>query len=204
MNMEIQLQELIDKIRKDGVDVAENDAKAILDSAKDEAQRIILEAQSEADKILANAKNENMRMVKSSEDAIRQAGRNLLISFRESVAREFKAIISQSVDTVYSSQSLEKIIVDVVERWSTNPEAQDLTVVLNNDDIKRLEKTMIASFKERVKKGVTLKSNDNFDGGFHIVVNNDDVYYDYSKDTVVEMLSNYLSPKIAKLMKEAE
>ncbi|MBQ3235379.1 MAG: V-type ATP synthase subunit E [Clostridia bacterium] len=202
--MEIQLQDLIDKIRKDGVDVAETEANAILNSAKDEAQRIIAEAQSEADKILANAKNENMRMVKSSEDAIRQAGRNLLIYFRESVARELKAIISESVDAVYSSQLLEKIIVDVVERWSLNPEVHDLTVIMNNNDIERLEKTMISSLKQRVEKGVTLKANDNFDGGFRIVANNDTVYYDYSKETVVEMLSNYLSPKIAKLMKEAE
>ena len=95
--MEIQLQELIDKIRKDGVDAGEAQAEKILVSAKEEAQRIIAEAQAEADKILVNAKNENMRMVKSSEDAIRQAGRNLLISFRESVARELKAIIGESV-----------------------------------------------------------------------------------------------------------
>ena len=202
--MEIQLQELIDKIRKDGVDAGEAQAEKILVSAKEEAQRIIAEAQAEADKILVNAKNENMRMVKSSEDAIRQAGRNLLISFRESVARELKAIIGESVDAVYSSQSLEKIIFDVVERWSINPEVQNLTVILNNDDVERLEKTMIASLKERVKKGVTLKANDNFDGGFRIAVNDDAVYYDYCENAVVEMLSNYLSPKIVKLMKEAK
>ena len=202
--MEIQIQELIDKIRKDGVDAAEVEAEKILISAKEEAQRIIAEARSEADKILVNAENENTRMVKSSEDAIRQAGRNLLISFRESVARELKTIISESVDAVYSSQALEKIIVDVVERWSINPEVQNLTVILNNDDVERLEKTMIASLKERVKKGVTLKANDNFDGGFRIAVNDDAVYYDYCENAVVEMLSNYLSPKIVKLMKEAK
>ena len=127
-----------------------------------------------------------------------------MISFRESVARELKTIISESVDAVYSSQALEKIIVDVVERWSINPEVQNLTVILNNDDVERLEKTMIASLKERVKKGVTLKANDNFDGGFRIAVNDDAVYYDYCENAVVEMLSNYLSPKIVKLLKEAK
>ncbi len=202
--MEIQLQELIDKIRKDGAEVAEAEAESILNSAKAEAQKIIADAQAEADKILANAKNENARIVKSSEDAIRQAGRNLLISFRESVTKEFEAIISENVDGVYSSKALEEIIIRIVERWSTNPEIQNISVILNSDDVKRLEKTLMASFKERVKKGVTLKANDNFDGGFRIVFNDDAIYYDYSKETVVEMISNYLSPKIAKLMKEAE
>ena len=34
--MEIQLQELIEQIKKDGVEVAENEAKSIVDYAKEE------------------------------------------------------------------------------------------------------------------------------------------------------------------------
>ncbi|MBR7100374.1 MAG: V-type ATP synthase subunit E [Clostridia bacterium] len=202
--MEIQLQELIDKIRKDGVEAAEVQAEAILNAAKAEAQKMIADAQTAADKIVTDAKNENIRMVKSSEDAIRQAGRNLLISFRESVARELKAIVGESVAAAYSSQSLEQIIINVVERWASAPETENLTVILNGDDLERLEKTLLASLKERMQKGITLKANDNFDGGFRIVVGDGTVYYDYSTQAVVEMLSNYLSPKVAQLMKEAE
>ena len=55
-----------------------------------------------------------------------------------------------------------------------------------------------------IGKGVTLKANDNIDGGFRIAVNEGGAYYDYSKDAVVEMLSNYLSPKVKELLKEAE
>ena len=79
--MEVQLQELIDRIKKEGVEAAETEAEAILKSAKEKAEQIISDAQAQADKILLNSKAENDRMLKSSEDAIRQAGRNLLISF---------------------------------------------------------------------------------------------------------------------------
>ena len=79
--MEIQLQELIDQIKKDGVEAAEAQAAAILETAKAEAEKIISDANAQADKIMADAKNENERIVKSGEDAIRQAGRILLISF---------------------------------------------------------------------------------------------------------------------------
>ena len=41
--MEIQLQELIDKIKKDGVSAAEIQAESILESAKAEAEKIIVE-----------------------------------------------------------------------------------------------------------------------------------------------------------------
>lgn len=202
--MEIQLQELIDQIKKEGVEAAETEAKSIVDSAKAQAEKIISDAQAQADKILLNAKNENERMVKSSEDAIRQAGRNLLISFRESVARELKAIVGENVAAVYSSDAFAQLVIKVVECWANKPDAEDISVILNSSDLKLLEETLLASLKDRLLKGVTLKANDNFDGGFRIAVNNGGAYYDYSAEAVTDMLSNYLSPKVTELLKEAE
>lgn len=202
--MEIQLQELIDQIKKDGVEVAEGEAKSIVDSAKAEAERIIAEAKAEAEKIMADAKQQNEKTVKSGEDAIRQAGRNLLISFRESVARELKAIVNEEVNAVYSSESMAGLIINVVENWAKNPETEDISVILNSADLEKLNETLLAGFKDRAIKGVTLKANDNFDGGFRIAEADGGAYYDYSAEAVVDMLSNYLSPRVTELLKEAE
>lgn len=201
--MEIQLQELIEQIKKDGVAVAEAEAKNIVETAQAEAQKIIADAQAEADKILANAKSENERMVKSSEDAIRQAGRNLLISFRESVARELNAVISENVNAVYSSDALSELIIKIVEKLAVNSDVGDIEIILNEKDADELQSLILSAIKEKMLKGVTLKPNNNFDGGFRIAVNNGSAYYDYSAEAVVDMLSNYLSPKITKLLKEA-
>ena len=201
--MELQLGELIEQIKKDGVEAAEAEAKSIIDSANADAEKIIANAKSEAEKILANAKLENERMVKSSEDAIRQAGRNLLISFRESVARELKAITEESVTAVYSSEALSEIIIQVIVSLAVDPENDDIAVVLNEKDLAALEELLLAEIKEKMLSGVTLKASENFDGGFRIVLNNGSAYYDYSTDAVVDMLLNYLTPKIVKILKEA-
>ena len=202
--MEIQLQELIDQIKKDGVDAAETQAAAILESAKAEAEKIVADAKAQADRIMADAKNENAKTVKSGEDALRQAGRNLLISFRESVAKELNAIISNSVNYAFSSDDFAQLIVKAAESWTAKPEAEDITVILNSTDLKKLEEAILASLKAKTLSGVTLKANDNFDGGFRIAVNNGAVYYDYSAQAVTDMLSNYLSPRVTELLKEAE
>ena len=202
--MEIQLKELIDQIKKDGVEAAESEAQAILKAANDEAEKIILSAKAEAERILQEAKKENERRTKSSEDAIRQAGRNLLISFRESVARELKAIVGENVNAVYSSDAFAGLIISIVESWAKKPDAEDIAVILNTQDLNKLEETLLAVLKEKMLKGITLKANDNFDGGFRIAVNNGSAYYDYSAEAVVDMLSNYLSPKVTELLKEAK
>ena len=202
--MEIQLQELIEQIRKDGVEAAEAQAESILIAAKAEAERIISEAQAQAGKLVADAKTENEKTVKSGEDAIRQAGRNLLISFRESVTRELGAIVGDNVNAVYSSDAFMKLIVSAIEGWTGKSEAEDISVILNTSDLEKLETALLGELKAKMLGGVTLKANDNFDGGFRIAVNNGAVYYDYSAEAVTNMLSNYLSPKVAALLKEAE
>ena len=202
--MEVQLQELIEQIKKDGVATAEEEAKAIIEAAKSDAEKIIADAKTQADKILVSAKTETERMTKSSEDAIRQAGRNLLISFRESVTRELKTIVGENVTAVYSSEAFAGLIITIIENWAKTPDAEDIAVILNTQDLNRLEETLLSAIKDKMLKGITLRANDNFDSGFRIAVNNGSVYYDYSEEAVVDMLSNYLSPKVTELLKEAK
>ena len=83
-------------------------------------------------------------------------------------------------------------------------QADELSVILSSNDLEKLEETLLAELKAKMLTGVTLKANDNVDGGFRIAVDGDGAYYDYSKEAVTDMLSNYLSPKITALLKEAE
>ena len=202
--MEIQLQELINQIKKDGVEAAETQAETIIDAAKAEADKIISAAKLEADKLIAYGKAENEKNVRAGEDALRQAGRNLLISFRESVSRELNAVAGDNVAAVYSSDTLTELIVSAIEAWTAKPDADDISVLLNSAALARFEETILAELKARMLTGVTLKANDNFDGGFRIAVNNGAVYYDYSAESVTDMLSGYLGAKITALLKEAE
>ena len=199
--MEIQLSELIEQIKKDGVAVAETESNAIVETAKEKAEKIIADAEKKAEEIIAKAKAENERIVKAGEDSIRQAGRNLLISFRESVNKELDAIVGEKVSAVYSADELSTIIAEVVK---ASPKSDDIAVLLNSKDLEKFEKSIIAALKAQMLEGITLKPDDNFMGGFRIEVDGGTVYYDYSANAVTEMLSAYLSPKVTALMKEAE
>ena len=112
--------------------------------------------------------------------------------------------MSDNVNAVYSSDAFAKLIICAVENWTSKPEADDIAVILNSSDLSKLEDALLSEIKSRMLSGVTLKANDNFDGGFRIAVNNGAVYYDYSAEAVTDMLSNYLSPKVTALLKEAE
>ena len=91
--MDVQLQELIDKIKKDGIASAEQEANTIKENARKEADSIIADAKAKAESIIKEAQTENARLEKVSIDAIKQASRNLLISFRDGISSELSAII---------------------------------------------------------------------------------------------------------------
>ena len=202
--MEVQLAELIEQIKKEGVAAANAEASAIIEQANADAERIVAEAEARAEKLLSDAKSENERLVRSAEDAIRQAGRNLLISFRESIVKELRAIAGDAVAAAYARENLSALILSVVENWTKNPESENLAVIMNQQDLAALEDTLLAALKEKMLQGVTLKASDSFDGGFRIAVADGSAYYDYSSEAVVEMLSGYLSPRVAQLLKEAQ
>lgn len=201
--MEIELKDLIEQIKKDGVEAAETEAEAIIAAAKEKAEKIICDAEEKAAKILQDAKSENDRMVKSSEDAIRQAGRNLLISFRESVTKELNAILNKEVTAVYSSEAMAQLIIETVKSLTAKPDAEDITLILDSESLKKLEDTLTAGLKEQLSEGVTLRASDSLNRGFRISAGDTGAYYDYSAQAVTEMLCAYLSPRIAELLKEA-
>ena len=202
--MEIQLQELIDQIKNDGVKAAETEAASIVESARAEAEKIISDAKAEAEKVMLEAKAQKERFVRAGEDAIRQAGRNLLISFRESVAKELNAIAGDHVKEALSSDALARLILTAVENWTKDTEAEDISVLIGSRELASIEAELLAGLKERMCTGVTLKASDNFEGGFRISTHDGQAYYDYSAEAVTELLSTYLAPKLISLMKEAE
>ncbi len=201
--MDVQLQDLIEKIKKDGVEAADKSASEKIAQARAEAEKIIANAKEEADKIIKAAKDETTRMEKASEDAIRQAGRNLILSFRESVEKELSAIMTAETAKSYSPKLLENLIPETVKAWTKNTDAGDVSVLLNEKDLKELEQNLGAALKDKIGEGLTLKADNSIENGFRIGVKDGAAYYDFSAEAVADLFSAYLNPKVASIMKEA-
>ena len=201
--MDVQLQELIDKIKKDGVAAAETSASEKIAAAEKEAAKIIANAKEEADKIIRQAKDETARMEKASEDAIAQASRNLVLTFRKSVENELAAIVSAETEKAYDAKLLGTIIPETVKEWAKKSDASDLSVILNEKDLKALESNLKTALKDKISEGLTLKADNSIGGGFRIGVKDGAAFYDYSAEAVADLFSAYLNPRVAAIMKEA-
>lgn len=201
--MDVQLQELIDKIKKDGVASAQVEAAKIIEDAEKKAAGIVSDAQDKAADIVKNAKKETERMEKASEEAIVQAGRNMLLSFKDSLVGELDLLIQAETEKALSKDVLAKLVPETVKNWAKNSDASELSVLLSEKDLKALEGTFTSELKAEIAKGLEIKPDKTLSAGFRIGVNNGSAYYDYSAESLAEMFAAYLNPKVAGLMKEA-
>ncbi len=201
--MDVQLQELIDKIKKDGVAAAEKESAKIIAASEKKAETIIADAQAKADQIIKSAKSETEKMEKASEEAIIQAGRNMLLSFKDSLIAELDGLIQAETTKAVSKDVLGKLVPETVKLWAKNSDASELSVLLSEKDLKALEKSLTTSLKAEIKKGLEIKPDKTLAAGFRIGVKNGAAYYDYSAESLAEMFAAYLNPKVAGLMKVA-
>ena len=201
--MDIQLQELIDKIKRDGIANAETEKNRIISEAERKAAVIVKDAEAKADAAIKAAKAETERMEKASEDAITQAGRNLIISFRDGINKELQALVNAETEKAMDKDLLKKLIPDVVKAWAATPEAEGLAVLLPEDDLKALESGFKTSLKTQLSKGLEIKSDSSLSSGFRIGSKNGEAFYDFSAEEVANLFSAYLNPKTTELMKKA-
>lgn len=201
--MDIQLQELIDKIKKDGVASAEAQAAEIVKAAEEKAKSIADEAEKKSNDMIKNAKAEIARLEKASEDALSQASRNMLLTFRESLVQELDRLIKDETEKAYSQETLKKLVPETVKAWSRNADASDLSVLLSEKDLKNLEAELKGALKAEIAEGLEIKSDKSVSGGFRIGIQNGAAYYDYSAESVADLFSAYLNPRVASIMKNA-
>lgn len=201
--MDVQLQELVDRIKKDGVAEAEKQAASIVSEAEKKAAQIVSAAESKADGIVKNATAETKRLEKASEDAITQAARNMLLSFRDGLVSELDKIVKAETEKAYSADLLKKLVPETVKAWVAKSESDDLSLLLSEADLKELEGQFKTALKSEVGKGLEIKADPTMTKGFRIGVKDGSAFYDYSAEELAAMFASYLNPRVASLMKAA-
>ncbi|MDR2542540.1 MAG: V-type ATP synthase subunit E [Treponema sp.] len=200
--MEIQVKELIDKIRKDGVDNAAEEAAKIKAEAEAQAARILETAKKEADGIISNSKESAQLAEKAGIAALQQACRNLVLAFRGEIQVLLDKIVNDSINANYNEDVLKSALPEILKNWASK-NSDDLSVILPENELAKLKDFFNSKLKGELNKGVELKSNRKLNYGFHISNKEGSAYYDFSSEAVCALLSAYLNPKLAEILNDA-
>ena len=177
--MELQINDLVSAIKKDGIETANKEAESIISKAKDEAETIIANAKSEAQRV----KDASEKEIKIFEDSARisadQAKRDAVLAVKSEVQALFEKLLSNDINKVLDEKLLAKLIIAAVNGEDVSAYAVEVQNV--TDGLK-------AELANEIKNGLEIRASKNVHGGFKLAAKDGSGYFDCSDEELTNML----------------
>ena len=193
--MKVELKNLIEQIKKEGVDEADKKSLEIISQAEEKAKNITVAASKEKEAILLKAKQEADKLKTTSEEAIRQAAKNTVLTLREEIVKLFDTVIKNKVQESLSEETIKEILKETIKKFDISSN-EGIDIVLGKKNIEKTEKGFLTELKKEFKKDIVLKVSDKIDKGFRIGEKGKNSYYDFTDEVIAESLGVFLNSKI--------
>lgn len=199
--MDVQLKELIETIKSEGIEEAEIRSAAIVAEAEVRAKQILADAEREAEKLIQDAKQDSEKQQEAGREALRQASRDLLLKVDESVRSYFEKITTAKLEEQFSGDVLVEWISGIVKGWLKQG-TSDISVLIPEKKHGKLEKALRGTLAEELKKGVEIKPFPGIESGFRILERDGSVHYEFSPRELAELLCEFMNPRLSRILQE--
>ena len=199
-----QLKDLLEKIKSEGIQAAEEKARQIESNAQIQAKKIIADAKDKAETIIEQANTEARKAKENGEAVLQHAARDLMLAVKDQIRALFDKIIATNITATLTGKEFSSIIGQVIDKYiKKGKQSSDVTLLLSPGDLKKLKNTFIARFKEKFKDKLEIKPTPNISAGFTISFDKGKSCYEFTDESLVECLSAYLNQELAQLLSGA-
>ena len=182
--MELQIQDLVTSIRKEGVEAARVEADQIIAEARKKADAIVEEAKAAAQKTVEDATREINILRQSAQVSAQQAKRDAMLSLKKDVQDSLGKLLRQDVaKTVSADAELARLILAAIE--GQDPSALSVEVAKVSENLK-------AQLASQMKKGLVLKPVQDLEAGFRVVAKDGTGFLDCSDEELASIVSHFM------------
>ena len=180
--MENKIQELTDKIYREGVE-----------KGNEEAQRLIANAQEEAKKIIEDARKEAESIVNSSRKSADELAENTKSEIATMVTD--KLITASVKDFAQDKDYLNAFIVALASKWSI-----DEPIVISTADAESLKKYFAAHAKALLDKGVTIQQVNGIKTLFTVSPADGSYKVNFGEEEFMNYFKAFLRPQLVEML----
>ncbi len=196
--MEQKLQELMDKLFKEGVEKGEAKAKEIIKEAELKAADIITRAKMQAEAATSKAVSEARDFRRNMEAELGLSGKQAISAIKQQI---IDLILAKTVDaavdrTLTNADFVGKMIQAVIQNWK--PQEQEhvhLELLVPEVLRKEMESSFELAIRNLLNEGVQINFSQNIKGGFQIVSQGDGYKISLTDQDFIEFFRQYLRPK---------
>jgi len=191
--MDVKLESLIAKIKQDGIEEAKKASGDIIKKAKAEAEAIVKKASLKAEEIEEQAKTSAAKLKSNSQDSLKQASRDLVLALKAELVALFDRTLKQKCGEALSAEFMAGLITKIIEQWSPG-KSVDWEVLVSKADKEKIAKLLRASLRSQAKTTLEVKVSKAIDKGFRIGIKGEDLHYDFTDQSILEALGEFLNP----------
>ena len=189
-----ELQQLLEKIQRDGVDKANAEAAAIVAKAKAEADAIVKKAQEDAAAAEAKGKADAEADAARAKETISQAARDTVLKVKEDVTKLLTKLLAQDVAAALATEAV-PLAAAVVKELVTGSAAAEVATAPKFVDALR------AQLAAQAQGGVKVVADEMTGAGFTVKLDNGRVEHDFTDAAIANALAQHLRADLAELIK---
>lgn len=187
-----ELQSLLERINREGVEKADAEAKKIIDAANAKAADIVSAARREQAQAKTDAEKHAADYQRRADETIRQAARDTVIGVKDSVTRLLESVLVKDVDRQLQD---ERVVAELV-----TTAIKDLT---GPSEITCGEKLARALAAQLAGKGdFTVVTDESAESGFTVRIDGGRVEHAFTCEVIAAELAKRLRGDLAKLVVE--
>ena len=197
--MDNKIQELAEKIYKDGVEKANGEASQILSGAQSKRDEIVGAAQKEAEAILAGAQKEAQSMKDRAEAEIKTSVTNA----REALKSEITNLLTnQTVEAgVNEAFAKPEMLQDVVLKMAGQMIADGGNgVTISTEDAESLQSFFKSKAASLLEKGLVINQVNGLKRSFEIAPKEGGYKMNVSPEAFTEYFKDFLRPRMRELL----
>ena len=190
------LQQLLEKIQRDGADKAKAEADRLLAEARAQAEATLASARAEAEEIKADARQEAEAYGLRAEETIRQAARDTLLNVEKAVTALFSKLLLTDVNTALDSTDIVAALAsDAIHAYLGGKSPVEVSASATLADALR------SKLAAEAVTGVTVVTDEAAGSGFRIRLAGGRIEHTFTGAAVADALAKQLRPRLAALMK---
>jgi V/A-type H+/Na+-transporting ATPase subunit E len=201
--MQNKLQELTEKIYKEGLSKGIEEANQLITRAKDDASKIITDAKKQADQMLAQAKKESEDLKKNVETEVSISARQVVSGLKQDLSNliEAQVIKTPLIDALKDSDFVKKIIEAAIKNWDPNStEKISLQLLIPESTEKELKKHLENKVITTLNNEFEVVADRNLKYGFKIGPKDGSYLISFSDKDFENLFREYMRPRIIEML----
>lgn len=195
--MDVKIQELTDKIYREGVEKGNEEAARIIAEANSQKETIVAEAEAEAKRIVAAAEKRAAELKKNTEAEVKLFATQSVEALKSEVTDLVTGeITSSNVKAVVSDKKfMQQVILEMAREWV---KTGDLTI--QTADSKDLTAYFEGNAKELLNKGVRIEKVNGKDTSFSIVPADGSYKVTFGEEEFITFFKEFLRPQLIEML----